>query len=953
MGSAISALLAQKRQEAASSGGGKWGSGGPVGIFFDALSTPLYGVAGAVDAVRGGRDPISGIGEGIRNRTTFSNVLENAGAHGPAAAIGGIALDIAADPLMWATGGFSGIAKAGKLAGMTAKSLAEVGPRSTLELMRGALDLTENSVGRFAMESEEVQRRTYRRLHASDAWHSVLGPVGPNHSDPIHRAAASTAAREAAFAAGARWKALDALPADQRAIKRLELLGTFLMDRGTKISDIGGGSLKGALSGIRNEWARTAAEVFSDTKTYGPNGALLADLMKVKAMREQKINGHFAALLHQWAPEIRKLDKSKQAQLSKLIAGVANRNEVFPDVAAVFDRLGIEGHLDTIGKDIHALGIEAINPWFSSALASMQGPEREGMLEVLRKVESLNGLTDDVHQAKLLELQNQIPELLTTPAQKRLFGKINEQVIVRGSLGSTIRTTPEGVILTNLHEGYGRAPFVFSHQGQRLMRDALSGKATGQTFLEKFASANDLTIPHAKAVLSGLVDSQELSHLDYRRMLPRYMDSLFDEADRYLELNPIKLLERAFAGAAHTTSHAATFGGNDSIAAGLLEGIAKHSPEAGEKARRVFRASNGLTVGDRDISKAIQIMNNITSGVMLGPRVAVLQFMQASNPILAFGFTNTAAAARAVMTSPELAERAIRVGARGISATSLREGMLGEASFVQAISTLSGIKAADEHMRTISSVAAGLHAQDMAADLFRLGQRQMHTANGQRLLREFRQLGIDAGALWGDDAFKMTGKLSDSLLDDAMREGANFTQFTGRSYELPAGMSTLHGRFFMRFKNFTMQQANFLNKAIFDPWRHGEKGLALARATKYAMAYGWIYSKAEPLLERMKGSPTPEEHDIQTLRRILLTGAMGVWGDSAMTLLSGNAQLAAGIITGPNVSLLTKLGSAPIKAGQQAIEQQDVTQLNPFSGPLRALSPALLRQPLTGLTKDD
>lgn len=69
--------------------------------FLDVLGTPNNAIAGAVQGVMAGKDPITGIKSGVANNTTFGTILSEQGMKGPVAAALGIGLDIALDPLTW------------------------------------------------------------------------------------------------------------------------------------------------------------------------------------------------------------------------------------------------------------------------------------------------------------------------------------------------------------------------------------------------------------------------------------------------------------------------------------------------------------------------------------------------------------------------------------------------------------------------------------------------------------------------------------------------------------------------------------------------------------------------------------------------------------------------------------------------------------------------------------
>mgnify|MGYP001615729344 FL=1 len=81
---------------------------GAVGRVLDFIARPLYGIAGAAKHAfgQGSESLYKDVADNmVRNKNTFSDVLRTSGIHGGVAAPLGFALDVALDPVNWATMG--------------------------------------------------------------------------------------------------------------------------------------------------------------------------------------------------------------------------------------------------------------------------------------------------------------------------------------------------------------------------------------------------------------------------------------------------------------------------------------------------------------------------------------------------------------------------------------------------------------------------------------------------------------------------------------------------------------------------------------------------------------------------------------------------------------------------------------------------------------------------------
>lgn len=148
---------------------------GVLGRTFDVLSRPLYGIAEATsDVITGEDNPLEGFWQGFsgREKTTFSDVLLEAGIDGPLRGIAGFGLDIALDPLTYLSGGLArGLSKtaaegiAGDAAIAVQKAMTKEGFKNSL--VKSAIRDFEASVaGKGITKAERNAGRNAARISA-------------------------------------------------------------------------------------------------------------------------------------------------------------------------------------------------------------------------------------------------------------------------------------------------------------------------------------------------------------------------------------------------------------------------------------------------------------------------------------------------------------------------------------------------------------------------------------------------------------------------------------------------------------------------------------------------------------------------------------------------------------------------------------------------------------------
>jgi len=928
--------------------------GGLVSKGFDLISSPQYMAAGAIDALTAGQNPFEGMAKGLANRTTYGKVLEHHGMTGALAKTAGVIADIVLDPTWLLAAPIAGAAKASSLARLTGKGVAAVAEKlPSVKTFLNDVSLADGLGAAMHAGDSAIQLAAMEKVAARDAYKTTLIKMsGINDAKLVEQAATEAGRRAAVLTRRQLTQGLAGGWAQVSHGERMTRIGHAMAMRDIGLQTAHGAADTGVWAGLYKTFVNTTARALGDAGRYTPQGEVIASLMGKRGNLEQQLRG--AYLSHAQTailPLIKKLGAEDVAALGAHLNGLHPLNladpSLGPDLRNVLTV--IRESQTTIGKDIADLGIEAVHMQGTAALANVAAPHLPVVGEIFRELAAGN------HNA-IPVLMQQLPE----EAQKQVSRALNllnqsnsQWKHVRMEIVDHPGASGVPVLVTVASENMVKFFPVLNQVGRKTMIDAGKQGKARELLIESMRKANPGVPEHALVnSLEVLVGKGDTPVGDLRRMLHSDIGWLIDHHPEWIETDPTKILEHMYAGASTTLAHAAVFGGDMAVEKGLMAGArtaarGNKTAEAGvAEMQRILDASKGIYGDGAGLDKVVRYINNITSGVMLGPRTSVLQFMQASNPIAAFGFTNTAAAAREVLTNPAARERVLRVGGLDPVRRIMAEGGIDTGSIAGGIIKMSGIPAADEHMRVLSGIAGGLKAQELVEKAAKIGVVRLQSPMGKQLMKDAEAFGIHLPEV----LMQGGGRLTDAQLDKAIMRAANMTQFTGRVEALPMSMNSLGGRFFLRFKAFTMQQAEFLGSQIIDPIKAGQIHTGLGRAARYALAYGVTYDRLSPLLERMKMTPTPEQEDLATLKKMLMTGAMGLWGDSAMTLMSGDQRQAESLLAGPNVSLLANAINTPIGYVKRGAE---TGEWNPMKGPLRPMIPSIVKQPLAMVMKDD
>lgn len=302
---------------------------------------------------------------------------------------------------------------------------------------------------------------------------------------------------------------------------------------------------------------------------------------------------------------------------------------------------------------------------------------------------------------------------------------------------------------------------------------------------------------------------------------------------------------------------------------------------------------------DDPTSPFVRTMGHISDFLYLGPRTILLQATTLANHAGMSGIANSLAGVGITMSDSRIGKITRRIG---IVLPNNLDAMMGSGNgglrrwnFV-----LKGVGHADAKMRMFAAVAGGLDAAAREEKILKLVAGGKVSAATKEAAYFERAFGVSTKEL-----LKGT-KLADNAIMDAMRATANKTNFTGGVTELPKVVQGNTGKFFMKFKAFSLQQSEFMGTLLKEGRTHGNWTPLL----RYAAMFPWVYKdvlKATNALRNPDKQLDPHEQPLEYLKNLLMIGALGYWGDAAMAMGSDSEALGLGLVAGPNSSAALKM----------------------------------------------
>ena len=878
-----SGALSQEPQDT----GEHWGEGGFVAKTLDVLSTPQYAVAGGLNAAIHGQDIGAGMAHGVETRASNRALFEEAGLKGGWAWGLGTLADLATDPVNYIP--FAGLLGMGEKAARVGK-IGSAFMRFAPEVIAESGSKVDPALNLWGVA---------RRMVARDAHAAALGGHELATAPLEVKRAAVEAARVAA-------KGLGPITSPNWG-ETMRVLGSALDDP-TVLQKASPGLVRD-LGNFQSLAIKKAGEAFKDVTRYGPAGPIFADALEAASVRMQKLQGErLSYYVNQYAHVLSKFGKEDLARFTGALDGdfaiaelpdelQALAKSFKKDAAQVYEELTKYGvrELDlqrtgrflklaagekAVIKEILDAGGDISHP----AAAALHSPEARDMLTnwAGRGIKIVTDPETGLHAVTLglQQVADYVPRMLTKRGRDWLRAA---RTMGEAKLVKTITSDPE-----------------FAHLTPEMVRDLASTVGNG-----KFFSPDDI-IESFQVRRYGAVQ------------FPSWM----------WEHDPNKWMRKWFEHSSRRIAHASVWGGTNENFRAVMEGMAQVGDNATHDVQVAWNHYLGKAPQDGAAGVVARI-NKTSSLLFLGPRTAIIQLTQLANPVASFGFRNTMAAigtfVKDAVGSQDIMRQVQRSGALIPSVERLYEGGAVTDKALNWWHQAMGIRQMDSAARAISAIAASFKVQELTDDIVKLGGKLT-----PRIERELGALGLNAREL-----VQQGHALTDDQILNAMMNGANLTQFATRTQDLPRMFHGTAGRFFLKFKSFAFQQADYIHREIGTLIANPKtRAAGVAKATRYLAAFGWLYSGVARQLSAFSNKDNPTDDDVAYIQNMLLTGALGVWGDTVVGATKGNTALWLGLIAGPNSAMISNFGAAPVAA----VKNADLTELKP-------LVPAILRQP--------
>lgn len=889
---------------------GKWGEGGLVAKTLDVLSTPQYAVAGAGRALLRGENPLEGLTTGVVNRASNIDTLKDLGLGGAPGFALGMGLDIVTDPTNLLP--FIGAGAKGARLAEVARGVRTFG--SAEEIMADTAEVGT----RLAMN------RAGRRVAARQTYMSTLGAT--TKAEAITLATTYPERHQIAIAAARRAAKTTAVTIDKASPSELARLLSSTMADGQILAD--------ASSGMRRDWrdlatvaVKRAGDALRDVGRFGPAGPMIANALDAASLRMHRLASHRAEYLQ---AKLLKPLMAFDEPTRKIFTAVASGTESITKLPAELHPVVEEWKVirDQLFKELSDHGVREADFTISAKLNALAGQSADDV-NIIERLISEIGTTP---QEELLQLAGKL-----TPAGRKVWGYIQPNA----HLVTVVRSPVTGALVATmpLQHVAEYAPRILNAKGVALMR-RIAERRDKAAITEVLSKASHLTadqvIEFADALKrsSGFRPGDVMESFQIRRLAEAALPKdLF-------ELDPLRWMPSYVERASNRVAHASVWGGMNGNFEALRAAVRAHGGDVA--ARHVDSLWDAVTGGgSRGFwDGTVNTINKISSDTLLGPRTALMQLTQLANPAAKYGVRNTLAAMGTVLRdffkTVNSADDSVLAVIKRSGALLPTSDMLADTSNMgklrQTWHNIMGVRAADSAVRAVSAVAAAFWVEDAVKAL-----RQAAAAGREvspHVARGLAELGLDAGAL-----ARQAHDLTPAQLANAMQRGAGITQFMSRPQDLPLMFRGTGGKFFLKFKSFAFQQSAFLKENVIDLLKDKKTFHAGATAAlKYVGAFSYLYSDVAQHLAMLANKENPTDDDLAYMQNLMLTGAVGVWGDATVAAFKGNKQLWGGFLTGPNPVMLATYAGAPV----QAIRNQDVSKLKP-------LLPGLIRQPLNAI----
>jgi hypothetical protein len=368
-------------------------------------------------------------------------------------------------------------------------------------------------------------------------------------------------------------------------------------------------------------------------------------------------------------------------------------------------------------------------------------------------------------------------------------------------------------------------------------------------------------------------------------------------------------MRRAIHEHARRAAEAEVLGGQDQLLGQWVERLRANNGDVGRFEGFARLALSRPWPAQVKYSQPVRDLGTAMNIAYLGPRVALLQFMQLSNTAARFGWRSLAEGLTSTIRSPEARALARESGAT-LPTFQLQSGEIDAMGKVGRwwMEWVTQMPKFDRGVRIVSGISGGIEAQRLAQRLLGASGR-----GAQTIRQRLEYLGLDPAQV-----IEQSGNLSREQVLTAMRNGSMKTQFGSTATDMPMAWKTDAGKLVFKLRTFAKQQTSFVTGMVDDALKGDPAPLA-----RYLLTYPTIYFAMRPYLDLLSSRPASEDLDAEAMERIrnalegaAWSGMFGGIGDFVNQMGASDAARPLSMVVGPAVSTIVGTGYDAWKAAR-------------------------------------
>jgi len=838
-------------------------SGGIVSKAMDVLALPNYAAAGAVDYALEGQNPFAGAVEGLKTRESFIDVLDKRGAPKWLSIPVGLAADIAVPTVPG-----MGLLKGAKVSALA--RIAGVAERHGAMAIEDAIRIGAEGRAPAEAAAEGAAQTFMRGMNARD----------------VFRATGDAEAARVAARAGEELGFVDHMKK--------------LANADTPPSPSTAGAWLRAGQAITDRLVRSFGGFVESHPMFKGLGKPFVERMGVQGDIQRVLLG----VGKERADEITRILKPEDHTNWWLAAqGLAEPANEDVAKAVQLTKLWTDENFAALSKR----GARQTLPTATIAYRRMGADQKADVLRFLKELEAESGMVDPS-----LTLKSAYAQVGNRPvAQHRIdmLEMTGEGRLALDIFKSAGEITPGGIVKIPIRKVNAYLPAIKT--AAAATRDSEAGLRDLATSIKRYGP--ELTPEQAYAAAGQILKERATEMGDIRKSLQHARgEQMTAEAANDFVHDPKQILYKMASDNADLISGAEAWGGKGELFDALRMDLARAhglagvggadmlAPqayrEADETLTKAYAIRNGMWRDE--MNPALRVLNTISDHIFLGPRTVLIQPTTLTNSGALSGVGNSFLAIQEAVTSGPIRRLVERLGAHIPTMLDAVDAARGLKKLSRWNPILNMVGKTDRGMRVTAAVAGGLHAAETEEKVL-AAVRAGNMAKAEKMAGFLQRThGIDTAGLLRGEA------LSDDAIMQAMTSSAHITNFTGDVLALPKAFQSTSGKFFLKFKQYALQQTHFIDRLANEALVHKNWGPLL----RYAAMFPWVYHNVLRTVNTLKNQEkqnTPED-GINYLKDMLMIGALGYVGDVTQAMSSPSEALGLGFIAGPNAAAIVK-----------------------------------------------